>query len=178
MQFVELQSVAPIKRGRGAREAEPVLPVDPNVVQKTLEELPPHIHDMVLFQLRTGARPGEVCAMRPCDIERTQEIWIYRPSSHKTAHHGHVRAIAVGPKAQAALLRHLDAVTAQEYVFSPARQDAEIKAAKRAARKTPVQPSQLYRSKRGAVRKPKAKFGPTAYARAIARACKKAGAAH
>ena len=178
MQLVELQSVGPLKRGRGAREAEPVLPVDPEVVERTLAEMPPHIRDMALFQLRSGARPGEVCGMRPRDIDRSGPVWVYRPGSHKTAHHGHVRAIAIGPKAQEAIRRHLEAATPDEYVFNPARQDAEIKAAKRAARKTPVQPSQLDRSRAGAARKPKPKFGPTAYARAIARACKKAGVPH
>jgi len=176
MQLVELQSVGPLKRGRGARE--PVLPVDPEAVERTLDELPPHIRDMVLFQLRSGARPGEVCTMRPRDIDRSGPVWVYRPQSHKTAHHGHLRAIAIGPKAQEAICRHLEAVTQDEFVFSPARQDAELKAAKRAARKTPVQPSQVDRSRPGGARKPKPRFGPTAYARAIARACKKAGVPH
>lgn len=178
MQLVELKSVSPLKKGRAAREAKPVLAIDPDAVQKTLGKLPPHIHDMVLFQLRTGARPGEVCAMRPCDIDRSKDVWVYRPESHKTAHHGHVRAIAIGPKAQEALRRHLEAAAADEYVFSPLRQDREIKAAKRAARRTRVQPSQMDRSHPGAVRKPKTRFGPTAYARAIARACKNAGVPH
>jgi integrase len=178
MQLVELQSVAPLKRGRGARESEPVLPVDPDIVSKTLPHLPPHVHDMVLFQLRTGTRSGEVCALRPCDIDRTGPVWVYRPSKHKTAHLGHARAIAIGPKAQEAIGRHLEAIGPGDYVFSPARQEAEINASKRAVRKTPVQPSQVDRRKPDAERKPLEQFCNRAYARAIARACKKAGVPH
>ncbi|MBX9681187.1 MAG: tyrosine-type recombinase/integrase [Gemmataceae bacterium] len=178
MQLVELQSVAAVKRGRGAREPEPVLPVDPETVQKSLPHLPPHVRDMVLFQLQTGARPGETCALRPRDIDRSGPVWVYRLASHKTAHHGHARAIAIGPKAQEAIRRHLEEVGPDDYVFSPARQDSEIKAARRLARKTPVQPSQVDRCKAVAERKPKQRFLPTVYARAVARGAKAAKVEH
>jgi integrase len=158
--LLELQAVSPLKRGRGARESQPVPPVDPEVVQKTLPHLPPHVRDMVLFQLRTGARPGEVCAMRPRDIDRSTPVWVYRLANHKTAHHGHGRAIMIGPKAQEAIRRHLEAVGPDEFVFSPARQDAELKAAKRSARATKVQPSQVDRRKMDAKRKPAARYKP------------------
>ncbi|MBX9679811.1 MAG: site-specific integrase [Gemmataceae bacterium] len=178
MQLVELQSVEPMKRGRGVRETEPVLPVDPHAVEETLGTMPPHIRDMVLFQLRTGARPGEVCAMRFRDIDKSGDVWVYRPRTHKTAHRGHVRAIAIGPKAQDAIRRHLDFAASDEHVFSPRRQQAEINAARRALRKSSVQPSQIDRSKGTPLRQPATRFSSHAYARAIARACKKAGVPH
>lgn len=40
---------------------------------------------MVQMQLLTAARPGEVCIMRPCDIDRSGRIWVYKPKDHKTA---------------------------------------------------------------------------------------------
>lgn len=176
--LVELQAVDPLKQGRGARESDPVLPVDPETVQKTLPKLPPHVRDMVLFQLHTGARPGEVCSMRLGDIDRGSPVWILRPQSHKTAHHGHVRFVAIGPRAQAVLAPRLEGLAPDDFIFSPARQDAEIKAAKRAARKTSVQPSQRDRRKANAPRKPRAKYTPNPYARAVARACLAAGVPH
>lgn len=178
MQLVELQSVAPLKRGRGVRETEPVLPVDPENVAKTLPYLPPHVRDMVLFQLRTGTRSGEVCAMRPCDIDCKGPVWVYRPSQHKSAHLGHARAIAIGPKAQEAIRRHLEVVGPSDYIFSPARQEAEIAAAKRALCRTPVQPSQIDRRKPDAERKPLKQFCNRAYARAVARGAKAANVKH
>lgn len=52
------------------------------------------------LMLHTGMRPGEACRIRLAEIDRSGEVWLYRPSRHKTAHHGHARVIAIGPKAQ------------------------------------------------------------------------------
>ena len=54
---------------------------------------------MVQLQLLTAARSGEIVKMRPCDIDCSGPIWFYRPTEHKTAHHGHERKIFIGPKA-------------------------------------------------------------------------------
>jgi len=56
-------------------------------------------------------RPGEVVQMRMEDIDLSGEIWIYRPSSHKTEHHGRERLGPVGPKAQAVLQPFLAATS-------------------------------------------------------------------
>lgn len=58
-----------------------------------------------------------------------------------------------------------------ELLFSPADAEAERKAAMRAARKTPVQPSQVDRRKAKPKRKPGARYMRLAYAYAIRRAC-------
>jgi integrase len=129
--WAELQAVAPLKKGRGARESMPVTPVDPVIVEATIPHLPPHVADMVRVQLLTGARPGEICAMRPMDIDRSDDVWIFAPAVHKTQHHGHVRQIAMGPQVQAILQRRLHEVGTEEHVFSPARQHAELMHAKR-----------------------------------------------
>ena len=55
---------------------------------------------MVDLQRITGMRPEEVCIMRTGDIDRSGSIWVYRPGSHKTEHHGHDRKVYLGPKAQ------------------------------------------------------------------------------
>lgn len=33
--------------------------------------------------------------MRPCDIDRRGEAWIYRPVIHKTEHHGKAKAVPI-----------------------------------------------------------------------------------
>jgi hypothetical protein len=38
-------------------------------VEATLPFMPPMVHDMVTLQRLTGARPGEVCRVRPLDLD-------------------------------------------------------------------------------------------------------------
>jgi len=112
--------------------------------------------------------------MRVGDLENTSEsIWFYRPLAHKTAHHGHARAIAIGPKVQLILKRYMRP-NLQAYLFSPAEQTRIINIAKRDARKSPVQPSQVDRSVPNPKRKPGERFTVQAFNRAIGRACRKA----
>lgn len=175
--ITDLQCLQPLRPGKSAaREIEPVIPVTIEAVDATLPHMPPTTGDMVRVQLLIGCRPGELCAMHCGDIDRSGPVWLFVPRSHKTQHHGHKRTIAVGPQAQLILRRYLKD-DADAFVFSPAEQDVLIKAAKRAKRKTPVQPSQRDRSKPNPIRKPKAHFDTTSYNRAIARACEKAGVA-
>jgi integrase len=85
----KLETVAGLEEGRSeAREAKPVLPVPDEIVDKTLPRLPQVVADMVRLQRLTGCRPGEICALRPCDVDRTGEIWCYTPAGHKMEHLG------------------------------------------------------------------------------------------
>ena len=101
-----------------AREPKPVLPVADDLVDATLPCLPAAVADMVRFQRLTGARPGELCQLRPCDVDRSGEIWEYRPADHKTAYRGRERIVYIGPKAQQVLLPYL-LRDAQANCFSP-----------------------------------------------------------
>ncbi len=122
-----LCAVAPLKRGRTkAKESDPVKPVARAVVEDTLPILRPTLADMVRLQLETGMRPGEMVVMRACDIDMAGPVWLYRPSSHKTKHHGHERIIPIGPKGQEIIRRHLKR-TSQAYLFSPAEPMAEFR---------------------------------------------------
>src|SRR5690606_14801306 len=60
--------------------------------------------DIVRVLRLTGARPAEVCGMRLADIDMGAEVWLYRPASHKTAHHGKDRTIAIPKAAQSIVL--------------------------------------------------------------------------
>jgi len=103
--YQALVTVEGLKKGRtAARETEPIKPVEDSVVEATLPHLPPVVRDMVRFQRLTGARPGEVCQLRPMDLDRSEAIWKYWPACHKNEHYDRERVVFIGPKAQAILL--------------------------------------------------------------------------
>jgi integrase len=170
-----LETVEALQKDRtDVREAPPVTPVPDEVVERTLPHLPEVVADMVRFQRRTACRPGEVCVIRPRDVDRSRDPWRYVPESHKTEHQGQRRVIFVGPRAQAFLLPYL-LRDPDGYCFSPVDTDRKRKAKIRAARKTRVQPSQRDRSKKHAKRKPGPCYTTNSYGYAIRRASDKAG---
>ena len=111
--------------------------------------------------------------LRPCDIDRQSDVWLYRPGSHKCEHHGRSRIIAIGPRAQAILAPYLFR-DPRSYCFSPQESERQRKDDVRAKRKTKVQPSQADRSKPNAKRKPGDYYTRTSYLWAIRRACERA----
>ena len=172
-----LREVRGLKKGRTkAREIKPVSPVDDRVVDATLPYLPEIVADMVRFQRLTGARPGEVCSLRPCDIDRSDEVWVYRPSHHKMDHCDTSRLIMIGPLAQEVLLPYL--IREEEsYCFSPVESVERKCRRQRAERKTPKSCGNNPGSRR--VDQPKrvasACYSSASYRLAVRRACKKAG---
>ena len=128
--------------------------------------------DMVRLQLETGMRPGEMVRIRPCDIDMSGPVWLYKPTSHKTAYHGHERIVPIGPKGQTIIRRNLPNST-EGYIFSPRRLMEERAAEMRANRKTRVQPSQQDRRKGRPKRRPGEVYRVTAYAAAIRGAIKR-----
>jgi integrase len=130
--------------------------------------------DIVDLLLLTGMRVGEAVIMRGTDIDTTGAVWLYRPVEHKNKWRGHNRVIAIGPKAQAIIRRHLKPKI-DDYLFSPRVQRDMIFAAKREMRKTKVQPSQLCRKKEKPKKLPGDRYSAIVINRAIRTACKKAG---
>src|SRR5262245_17222821 len=75
-----LTSVPGLREGRtAARETEDVQPVADATVELTLPHLPTVVADMVRLQRLTGSRPGEICQLRPCDVDTSSPVWEYRP---------------------------------------------------------------------------------------------------
>lgn len=172
-----LGTVAGLKAGRtDARELDPVLPVADEHVRATLPFLGPVVRGMVEVQLLTGMRPGEVCQLCPCDIDTSEEVWVFRPRQFKTRHRGKARVVAIGPKARAVLERLTPADPAGHY-FDPRRTVAEFRAARTAARKTPCYASHMARNAAVRVKAPKRppadRYTVSSYGHAVARAVEK-----
>jgi integrase len=168
-----LSMVEGLKCGRtDARETKPIQPVDDSIVDATVPFMPEVVGSMVKLQRLTGCRPAELTIMRPVDLDRSGEVWTYRPATHKTEHHGKERIIFIGPMAQEILLRYL-ARDPQAFCFRPADSEAKRLAARHAARTTPISCG----NKPGTNRKSKPKrvagdrYSVNAYRRAIYRAC-------
>jgi len=130
---------------------------------------------MVRFQRLTGCRPGEVCSIRPCDVDTSSDVWVYRPHSHKTQHHGRERRIFIGPQAQDVLrpylLREKTALC-----FTPAESEQKRRALAHQSRRTPLHFGNRPGTNRS--RNPKRPAGESyvkdSYNRAIRRAIDKA----
>jgi integrase len=156
-------------------DPNPVLPVDDDIVDATLPHLPEVVADMVRLQRAAGMRPAEVCILRPCDLDRSKDVWVYSPAHHKTEHHGKQRKVFIGPKGQEVLLRYL-ARGPEDYCFRPCDSESRRRAAQHAARKTPLSCGNKPGSKKK--RKPKRSAGDhyttCSYRRAIHRGCDKA----
>jgi integrase len=129
---------------------------------------------MIDLQSLSGMRPGEVVSMRACDLDTSGATWVYVPSEHKTEHHGKARLIFLGPRAQE-VLRPWLRLDLTAPLFSPAEAEAHRRAERRARRKTPVQPSQVNRSKSEPARAPGPRYTVRSYRQAIVRACRKVG---
>lgn len=175
--YEALRCVSGLKRGRTvAREGRKVLPISDADVMATLEHLPFVVADMVQLQRLTGARPGEICDLRPGDVNRKADPWEYVPASHKTEHHDRPRVIFIGPKAQEILRPYL-LRPADAYCFSPREAEGRRRAAQHEARKTPMSCGNVPGSNRKAKpRRPAgAKYDRNSYGRAIRRAAEKAG---
>lgn len=172
----EIASVKALRRGRdGVRETEPVGPVPAEHVAAVLPHLPATIRAMVQLQALSGMRPGEVTAMRGADLDRSGDVWTYSPREHKGDYLGHARPIFLGPRAQE-ILRPWLVDDPSAYLFSPAAAVEARNASRRAARKTPLTPSQRARKRKRDPKRPaRGRYDKNAYGQAVARACVKAG---
>ena len=174
-----LEAVEGLKKGRsGARETDPVQPVPDEDIEAVLPGLPPPVRAMVELQLLTAARPGEVVKMRPCDIDMSGEVWLYRPPEHKNSWREQERVIPIGPNGQAIIHEFLRPGYQERFLFSPTIAEIRRRERARAARKTPLWPShvraQKLKRKARPKRAPRDHYDTVTYARAIRRACKRA----
>ncbi|MEI8195835.1 MAG: tyrosine-type recombinase/integrase [Phycisphaerae bacterium] len=171
-----LAALEELKRGeQGVRESRDTQPVDEAIVEQTLAFCPPEVAAIARLQLLTAARSGELCQMRRCDLDISQDVWRFTPRSHKTQWRGQKRIIFIGQRAQAVLTPFLPS-DPEAYVFSPARAELRRRQAVHDARTTPASCGNIPGSHRVGTpkREPGDRYLTTAYGQAIARACKQA----
>jgi integrase len=97
-----LCTLAGLRKGKSAaRESQPKAPVSWRQLLAVLRRCRPMIGAMVRLQFLTGMRPGEVCALRPCDLDRSGDVWKYkvRDEAAKTGN----EVYWLGPRAVAVL---------------------------------------------------------------------------
>ncbi|MFM7110798.1 MAG: tyrosine-type recombinase/integrase, partial [Planctomycetota bacterium] len=141
-----LQAVRPLRKGRTDAPESPRRDAVPDdVIEATIPHLGPMIADMVKLQRLTGMRPGEVVGLNMRELDRSGDVWVYRPEHHKCSWRESVRMIDIGPRAQEILAKHLRADG--KPLFSPRDAMDERRVARRMARKSKVQPSQVDRRK-------------------------------
>ena len=171
--YQALRAVDGLRHGRSeARESESVRPVP----QDRIDAIKPHVSRqvwaMIQLQLLTAARAGEICLMRPKDIDRTGRVWLYEPTSHKTAHHGHRRIIYIGPKAQE-ILRPFLLRTPDTFCFSPKEAEGERRRAASEKRQTPLSCGNRpgTNKKKTPMKCPGDQYTTASYGKAITKAC-------
>jgi integrase len=171
-----LAAVDGLRKGHTeARESEKVKPVSDALLKATLPHLSPIVRAMVELHRLCGCRPGELVLLRPCDIDRTHDIWEFRPTKHKNENREQDRCIYIGPKGQE-ILRPFLLRAADAYCFSPAESVAKQRADRGAARKTPLSYGNRPGTnvKRKPKRQPGQRYTSESYQYAIRRACEKA----
>lgn len=177
--YQKLAAVDGLRAGRTvAPDLPPVRPAVMSDVEKVLPFLTPTVRALVLVQLHSGARAGELVNLRVGDIDRTDPAaWVYRPTSHKGTWRGKGRVIYFGERCRGALAPLLlRAGSPDAYVFSPMRSEEERNAERSANRTTPRWPSHMERNERKRAgqkrkRKPREHYTTGTYRRAIERAC-------
>lgn len=176
--YQSLATVGGLQAGRTeAKETGPVLPVADDHVRATLPFLRPAVRVMAQIQLLTGMRPGEVCQLRPCDLDMSGGVWLFRPGQYKTRHREKPRVVAVGPRAQA-LLAGITPADPTDYYFSPRRVVAELHAERAGSRRTAPRRGRAATGGRKQLtqRRPSGRYTVTAYGRAVRRAVERANA--
>ena len=168
-----LMTVPGLRKNRSeARETKPVTPVADEIVDATLPFLNEVVQGMVRFHRITGCRPEDVCYLRPCDVDTSEEIWGYTPETHKMQHKDRDRQIYIGPKAQEILRPWLDR-PGDAYCFSP-KEATEMCLAKRRNGRTQTVPPRAQRKQKKNPRAPGDQYTRYSYRQAIERACKRA----
>lgn len=170
-----LQALGGLRRGRAeVRESPPVRPTPDATVDAVRPHVTRRVWAMIELQRLSGMRPGEVVAMRPCDLDTSGPVWTYTPASHKMEHHGRERVIYLGPKAQAVVREWLGPISTA-YLFIPRESAEERFVEQRRNRRTPMTPSQRARQRKARPKRtPGECYTVESYGRAIAKGCARA----
>lgn len=165
-----LATVAGLRIGKtAAAPSRRVLPATDDQIEVIKQRVGHVVAAMIEVQRLTGARPGEVCILRPQDLDRSGKVWIYRPADHKNAWRdgAPAREIYIGPRGQAILAPFLFRKP-EAFVFSPAEAERARHASCRTHRRQP-------NKKPATPRRIRDRYTTASYRRCIDRACTAAG---
>ncbi len=172
--YQALAALSGLRRGRcTARETDPVKPVPEHLIWGIEGHVSDQVWTLIMLQLHTGARPGELVVMRAIDLHMSGDVWIYEPQKHKTQYHGHARTIYIGPKAQKWIRPFLTDRPLDAYLFSPKEAESKRRNKQHRRRKTPLscgnRPGTNRKDK--PKRRPRDHYDVNSYRYAIQRAC-------
>jgi integrase len=139
---------------------------------------------MLRLQALIGCRPGEVCGIRWCDIDKTPVIvdgitlWTYTVAGAKVEHHGKVTSYAIPPRAQAILEQFPPSSPSSlsSPIFSPQVTMHDLHQQRRAKRETPAT-KQMRERDEAPGRAFADRYDVPTYRQAIERGIRKAGIA-
>lgn len=106
--------------------SRPVGPIPEDVLGPMLDAMSERCGDICRVMLHTGMRVGEVLSMRWQDIDRSESVWRYVLSDHKTVNVTGERRVWIGPKAQRVLMKYGDR-PAGEPIFVTVHQGSAYK---------------------------------------------------
>lgn len=164
-QWEALRSVPGLAAGRTkAPEYERIGPVAEAHYLAVLPHVTSQVRGLLELLALTGMRPGEACRIRPCDIDTSADVWVYRPAHHKTKYRGKERPVLIAKRAQELLARFTPANPGENY-FSPAR---DVASGPKRVRKNP-------KPRKGPSRARGTAYDHHSLAVAVGRACERAG---
>jgi integrase len=136
---------------------------------------------MVQLQRCTGMRPGEVVCMTMGQIDRSTDPWIYRPTKHKGASQGRIRAIPLGPRAQELLAPWLRA-DRDAALFNPRESRERLDASRPNLGQSTEEQRAEWRQRRrkerrrkGHIRREHEMYSTRTYGNSVANGCIRAG---
>jgi len=160
-----------------AAEPDLVSPVSDADIEAVLPHLRAPARDLVRLLRATGMRPSEACMIRWRDVDRTGDVWLFRPIRHKSGWRGKGRVVLLGPTAREILINYAGKGN-DEFLFNPRDAVAALHAERAVRRAT-----KYYRSRQGwqkdVERGPsrfRVRYDVTSLNQAVRRACERAGA--
>ncbi len=103
-----IDTVPPLAPGETkAPDPPPRMAVPQESIDAVRQRLRFRNRDILDLLLLTGARPGELLRLCPCDIDRSRPIWRAELDQHKTAHRGKQRVLLFNETAQKILKKYI-----------------------------------------------------------------------
>lgn len=155
--YERLRAVRGLAPHRSAAPEHPsIQPAPDSHVEAVRPFVAPQVWTLIRLQQLTAARAGELVALRLLGLDMSRDdVWVYRPDSHKTAWAGRRRSIWLGAGAIELLMPYL-----QRPVTAPL-----------------LSPAEAYRARLGRTPPPWVgeAYTTASYRRCIDRACRRAG---